>query len=92
MDKNETGQLPASGDEVQRLIERVGKLEKQNRMWKLGSILAALVLALSVAMATRAQQQHEDTLRAKTVEAEVFLLKDGAGNVEKRPHVVEVPG
>jgi hypothetical protein len=36
------------------------------------------VLALCVAVGTRAQQRDE-ALRAKTVEAETFLLKDSGG-------------
>jgi hypothetical protein len=72
--------LPAVSEaDLRGLIERMGKLERQNRLWKLASILAALVLALSMALGARAQQEHDQPLRAKTVEAETFLLKDSDG-------------
>jgi hypothetical protein len=79
MNRSEVGLPAVSEADLQVLIERVGKLERQNRRWKLGSILAAIVLAFSVAAGTRAQQEHDQPLRAKTVEAETFLLKDSDG-------------
>ena len=78
MRKSETG-LAAPQVDLSGLIERVEKLESQNRLWKLGSILAALVLALSVVMGSKAQEQRNEPLRAKTIEAETLLLKDSDG-------------
>jgi len=78
MRKSETGLAEPQVD-LSGLVERVEKLESQNRPWKLGSILAALVLALSVAASTRARQEHDQPLRAKTIEAETLLLKDSDG-------------
>jgi len=78
MHKSETGLAEPQVD-LSGLIERVGKLESQNRLWKVGSILAALALALSVAASTKARQEHDQPLRAKTIEAETLLLKDSGG-------------
>jgi hypothetical protein len=78
MHKSETG-LAAPQVGLSELIGRVRKLERQNRMWKVGTVLTALVLALAVAAGTKAQQEREDILRAKTVESEDFVLKDATG-------------
>jgi hypothetical protein len=79
MNGSELGLSAVSEADLQELVERMGRLERQNRRWKLGSILAALVLAFSVAAGARAQQERDQPLRAKTVEAETFLLKDSDG-------------
>ncbi|MGC2331375.1 MAG: hypothetical protein WA581_07975 [Candidatus Acidiferrales bacterium] len=79
MNGSEVGLSAVAEADWRRLVERMEKLERQNRLWKLGSVLAALVLVLSVALGTRAQQQRDEALRAKTVEAETFLLKDSDG-------------
>jgi len=78
MRKSDAG-LAVPQVDLSGLIERVEKLESQNRLWKLASVLAALVLALCVAVGTRAQQENNEPLRAKTVETETFLLKDSGG-------------
>jgi len=70
--------LQGEGD-FQALVERVGKLEKQNRLWKYGSLSFALVAAAALTAGARGQQEHQDALHARTVEAEVFLLKDAGG-------------
>ena len=66
-------------DDLARLIDRVEKLERHDGTWKLWSILATLVLALALGVGARAQQGQEDLLRAKTIEAEDFLLKGPDG-------------
>jgi hypothetical protein len=69
---------------LQELALRVGALEKQNRGWKIFSLLALLLLALSLTAGVRAQGQGQvgpDLLRAKSVEAQGFVLKDQLGGV-----------
>jgi hypothetical protein len=79
MNRSEVGLSAVPEADLRVLVERVRKLEKRNQLWKLASILAALVLAFSVAAGTKAQQERDESLRAKTVEAETFLLKDSEG-------------
>ena len=68
-----------------QLIERVRKLEKQNRRWKLATLFLLFVVASSLATALVAQERIEPPLmRAKTVEAQSFLLKDADGNIRGR--------
>jgi hypothetical protein len=67
---------------LHELALRVRVLEKQNRRWKIFSLLALLLLAFSLTVGVRAQGDIEpNLLRAKGVEAQSFVLKDGAGNV-----------
>lgn len=64
------------------LVERVRKLEAQNRRWKLASFVFLFVMAASLASSLMAQQTTEPSLmRAKKVEAQSFLLKDADGNI-----------
>jgi hypothetical protein len=64
------------------LLERVRNLERQNRRWKFASFLLLFVLASSLATGLVAQERIEPPLmRAKTVEAQSFLLKDTDGNI-----------
>ena len=68
--------------DVQELALRVRALEKQNRRWKIASLLALLLFAFSVTAGLRAQGETEPTLlRAKNVEAQGFVLRDAAGTV-----------
>jgi len=64
------------------LASRVRALEKQNRRWKFFSLLALLLLAFSLTTSLRAQRDFQpNLLRAKSVEAQGFVLKDFTGNV-----------
>ncbi|MGH9688281.1 MAG: hypothetical protein ACRD5K_14450 [Candidatus Acidiferrales bacterium] len=71
-------------DERQELMERVGRLERQNRFWKIGGIAAIGALAVSLTATLWAQERvlprgAERPLRVQTVESEHFVLKDSAG-------------
>jgi len=80
--------------DVQTLASRVEKLEAANRRWKSASAIALLfvisLLLLStrhadrVAAAARADRIEPDVLRARTVEAQDFVLKDDDGHVYAR--------
>jgi hypothetical protein len=71
--------------DVTELVERVCKLERQNRRWKLATLLLLFVVASSLATGLLAQERIEPPLmRAKTVEAQSFLLKDADGNIRGR--------
>jgi hypothetical protein len=64
------------------LLERVRKLERQNRRWKLASFLLLFIVASSLATGLVAQERIAPPLmRAKTIEAQSFLLKDADGNI-----------
>lgn len=67
---------------LQELASRVRTLEKQNRRWKFSSLLALLLLAFSLTISVRAQGDFQpNLLRAKSMEAQGFVLKDFMGNV-----------
>jgi hypothetical protein len=67
------------------LADRVRKLERQNRRWKLASFLLLFVVASALATGLVAQEKIEPPLmRAKTVEAQSFVLKDTDGTVRAR--------
>ena len=69
-----------SSNEFSDLSKRVQKLERQNRRWKLGTIVMALVFgsALTMAMAYR-QTRKPSVLRAQTIETENFILRSANG-------------
>jgi hypothetical protein len=73
--------------DLNELVERVRKLERQNRRWKLATVLLLFVGASSLATSLLAQQRImppegvTPLMRAKTVEAQSFLLKDADGNI-----------
>jgi hypothetical protein len=67
------------------MSERIRKLEIQNRRWKFASLLVLLVFASSLTMGLMAQERIAPPLvRAQTVEANAFLLKDADGSVRGR--------
>lgn len=67
---------------LEKLALRVHALEKQNHRWKMVSLLALLLLAFSLTSGVRAQGRNgPNLLRANSVEAQGFVLKDLAGNV-----------
>ena len=68
-----------------RLLARMKKVEGQNRVWKMAGLLALLTLGfLQTANLTARQKDQDAPLRAKTVEAQTFLLKDDAGTLMGR--------
>lgn len=69
--------------ELQLLADRIAKLERQNRFWKIGGVLATLTLAALLAVGVRAQQEWpRSTQRAKVVESEAFVLTDASGVIK----------
>ncbi len=72
------------------LLARLKKVERQNQIWKMAGLLALLMLGLSLtANLTAAQKDQDAPLRAKTVEAQTFLLKDAEGTLMGRMTVTE---
>jgi len=76
--------MRASQDGTLELAERVAKLERQNRFWKIGGIAAIVALACSLTAGVWAQARvlprgAERAFRSRTVEAEHFVLKDASG-------------
>lgn len=69
-----------SSNEFSNLSERVRKLESQNRRWKFGTIVLALVFgsALTMAMAY-GQTQRPSALRARTIDTENLILRSSNG-------------
>jgi hypothetical protein len=74
-----------SAIELQNLAARVEKLESQNRRWKLASALLSLFGAGFLLMGAKpADSLDSQVIRAGTVEAQEFLLKDDDGHVYAR--------
>jgi hypothetical protein len=64
------------------LLSRVKKLEVQTRTWQIVGLLVLLTLGFSQTANVMAQQKTQaEPVRATTVEAQDFLLKDAAGTV-----------
>lgn len=74
--------MHAADDHQRGLEERIEKLERQNRRWKIGGIGAIAALAVSLTASAWAQQRNERAFRAKTVESEHFILKSAHGQTE----------
>jgi hypothetical protein len=94
--------MSASQEDHIQLMERVGRLEKQNRLWKIGGIAAIAALAFSLTASIWAQERvlprgAERAFRARTVESENFVLKDADGatrgvfTMTARGPVLELP-
>lgn len=66
--------------DIHQLAERIVRLEQQNRFWKIGGLLAIVLLASSLVAGLRAQEAQVP-YRAKTIEAERFLPKGPDGKV-----------
>jgi hypothetical protein len=65
---------------IREMTDRIAKIERQNRFWKFGAILALVMLACSLVTAVRAEQDTKPALlRAGTIEAQHFLLKNADG-------------
>src|SRR5690242_1691090 len=72
--------MDTSATQLQLLANRIAKLERQNRFWKIGGVLAALALASLLAVGVRAQQEWPRPMeRAKVIEAGAFVLTDANG-------------
>jgi hypothetical protein len=70
---------------VQALQKRVSKLEARARRWRLLSVLMVLAGVLLVLVgASRSEIADPTVIRARTVEARDFLLKDEHGRVRAR--------
>jgi hypothetical protein len=74
-----------SAIELQSLFARVEKLEAQNRRWKLASALLSLFgVAFLLMGAKPADSFDKQVIRAGTIEAQQFVLKDEDGHVYAR--------
>jgi hypothetical protein len=74
-----------SAIELQSLAARVEKLESQNRRWKLASALFSLFgVAFLLMGAKPADSFDKQVIRAGTIEAQQFVLKDEDGHVYAR--------
>jgi len=73
------------------LLARIKKVEGQSRLRKVVGLLALLTLVLLQAANLRAGQKDQDApLRARTVEAQTFLLKSAAGTLMGRRRSAKV--
>jgi hypothetical protein len=89
--------MNVSEPNLESLIARVGKLESQNRRWKLSAaVLALSSSALVLAGAKLADRIDPEVVRAHTVEAQNFVLKAEDGRVYARlsmnPNKFELDG
>jgi hypothetical protein len=66
------------------LVARMQKLEASNQRWKLLSALLALSIASVVVMGARPDRLQPNVIRAGSVEAQEFILKDEIGHVYAR--------
>jgi hypothetical protein len=64
------------------LIQRIERLEKGNRRWKLAALV--LLLAALVLLLAGFDSPQPYLVKALAVEAQSFVLKDGAGQVRAR--------
>jgi hypothetical protein len=77
--------MASSNSDLQVLSARVDKLEYQNRRWKLATVVFALASASLVLIAAKpADHIDSSTIRARSVEAQDFILKDEDGQVHAR--------
>lgn len=77
--------MEASDEHIRALTIRVEKLEIRNRRWKLSSFGLLLgVTVLTIVGATHSDAADPSVIRAKTVEATNFVLKDDSGRVRGR--------
>jgi hypothetical protein len=71
--------------DLNSLVVRVKRLEKQNRIWKTGGLMALLVVGISLTASVTAQQRVPAVpMRATTIEAQNFLLRDARGTLMGR--------
>lgn len=76
--------LSANSD-LQAVSARLDKLETQNRRWKLAVMVVALSSTSLVLIAAKpADHIDPSVIRARSIEAEDFILKDQDGQVHAR--------
>ena len=73
--------------DVRIFADRLGKLERQNRFWKVGGLLAAAAFVFSLVADVRAQDNMPNLGRS-TIVAQDFQLKDAKGVVRGELSVV----
>ena len=83
--------MPSTNSDLQSLSARLDKLETQARRWKLTALVLAVSSASLVLIAAKsADRLDSSVIRARSVEAEDFILKDQDGQVyarlSLRPH------
>ena len=67
------------------LRARVEKLEAQNQRWKMASAMGVLLAASFMLMgAARGDRIDSQPIKASTVEAQEFVLKDAEGHIRAR--------
>src|SRR5690348_4956990 len=71
------GPMTCRTSDMQAILERLARLERQNRRLKLGSVAAVAVLGALALMA-------QDRPQTRTLEAQHFVLKDNNGVVRGR--------
>ena len=77
--------MEVSDEHIRALTIRVEKLEIQNRRWKLSSTGLLLgITVLTIVGAAHSDAVDPSVIRAKTVEATNFILKDDSGRVRGR--------
>jgi hypothetical protein len=70
---------------LKALMARVAKLEAQSRRWKMAAGVFALLASVVVLTgASRADRIEPGLVRARSVEAREFILKDATGQVHAR--------
>jgi hypothetical protein len=83
--------MPSTNSDLQSLSVRLDKLETQARRWKLTAMVLAVSSASLVLIAAKSADHIDSSvIRARSVEAEDFILKDQDGQVyarlSLRPH------
>ena len=74
------------------LASRVQKLEASNRRWKLvNSLLVLLAVSVALMGAKPADRVEPPIVRASTVEAQDFVLRDEAGHVYAQLSLIPMP-
>jgi hypothetical protein len=72
--------------DVQMLIKRIERLEKRDRRWKLASAFVVLAATSLMLMGAKSSVEISQSpmIRAESVEARDFILKDEGGRVRAR--------
>ena len=71
--------------DVSSLALRIAKLERQNHRWRALALVCVILLAGTVLIAARpADMPMPNLVRARSVEAQTFVLRDSNGDVRAR--------